>query len=269
MTRVPRSLGITASVILACAHATTDRSISSAELRAEVDLHSCAYWEPEIREWSVLFLDERCPRAPVTTALGRAVESAVDEARNIHFLTTAHDEFYDALKGRPTPTQAAADILARATLWRDPLLARAVLDRALAELPVHRLRCEDCRAPAAPAPRTVTWDTFSPYLTAFVWPVQSETGAIEVYTCSGINGAAALPEDEILTQAAKLAALASVMDEAMSRRIREIARGPVTRSVPAVASEIAALLNSPKGRAHACSSLVQKRWFTGLTIEPC
>lgn len=55
----------------------------------------------------------------------------------------------------------------------------------------------------------------------------------------------------------------------MSHRIRELARGPVYRSVPEVACEIEALLNSPEGRAHACASLVHKRWFTGLTIEPC
>lgn len=265
----PCSLGIAASVILACAHAPNQRAISSAELRAEIDLHSCAYWEPEVHVWSVLWLDERCPRTPATTTLGRAVEAAIAEARLVNFLATAYDEVDAALTVRPTPTQPAADALVRAALWRDPLLERAVLDRALAKLSAHHLRCEDCQAPAAPAPRTVSWADFYPYLAAFVWPVQSDTGQIDVYTCSGINGAASLLADETLTQAGKLAALAFVMDDAMSRRILELARGPVSRSVPEVAREIEALLNSPEGRALACASLAHKQWFTGLTIEPC
>ena len=254
-----------------CAHTQpTTGEISSAELRAEIDRHSCAAWEPEVDQYSALFLDERCPYTSTAAPLARAVEAAVAEASPLTFLETSRDHFYAAVKDRPRPDQAAADALVRATFWRDPLLAPAIVDRALVHLPAHRLRCTDCVAPARPAARTASWSSFFPYLTAFVWPVQPEPGAeIAVYVCSATNGAAALPPDTSLIHAAKLAALAFMLDPASGAKVREIARGDVSRPLPEVAQALAALLDAPASRARICGELTRLRWFTGLTVDPC
>jgi len=254
---------------LHCVHA-RPTEISSAELRAEIDRHSCAYSTPEDPMHSALFLDaERCPVTPPATALGRAVADAVAEASAISFLERTSGQFDAALKGRPRPTQAAADALARSMLWRDPLLTRAVLDRALAHLPAHRLRCTDCQAPPRPVARIVAWSDFFPYISAFIWPVEFEPGKIDVYMCSGTNGAAALSPDEALIHAAKLAAVDFGLEETTRQKIRDIARGDVSRSLADVKLLLAALLDAPASRSRICAAVAERRWFTGVTIDPC
>jgi hypothetical protein len=254
---------------LHCVH-TRPTEISSAELRAEIDRHSCAYSTPAYPEHNVLFLDaERCPATPSATPLGRAVADAIAEASAINFLESTSSQFDAALKDRPRPTQPAADALARSMLWRDPLLTRAVLDRALAHLPAHLLRCTDCKAPPRPAARIVAWSDFFPFISAFIWPVEFEPGKIDVYMCSGINGATALPPDEALIHAAKLAAVDFGLEETTRQKIRDIARGDVSRSLADVKVLLAALLDAPASRARICAAVAQRRWFTGVIIDPC
>lgn len=254
---------------LHCAHA-RPTEISSAELRAEIDRHSCAYSTAEYPEYSALFLDaERCPVTSLASPLGRAVAEAIAEAHAINFLETTSKQFDEVLKARPRPTQAAADTLARSMFWRDPLLVRAVLDRALARLPAHRLRCADCQAPPRPAPRIVAWSDFFPYITAFIWPVEFEAGKIDVYMCSANNGAAALPPDEAMIHAAKLAAVDFGLEEPTRQKIRNIAHGEASRSLADVATLLAALIDAPASRARICTAVVERRWFTGVTIDPC
>lgn len=253
---------------LHCAHA-RPAEISSTELRAEIDRHSCAYSTPEYTEYSALYLDDRCPVTPSPTPLGRAVAAAVVEASPIAFLGTVHKSVNKALEAPPRPTQTAADALTRANLWNDPLLTRAILDRALARLPAFGLRCRDCQPPPPPPSRTVAWAEFSPYIRAFIWPVEFVPGKIDVYMCSGNNGAAALPPDAVLIHAAMLAAVDFGLEDPTRTQIRDIAHADASRSLADVAAQLAALIDAPTSRARICAAVAQRRWFTGLTIAPC
>lgn len=272
---MPRSVTITTRVLVACAslvacaHAPPPRTTSSADLRAEIDLHTCARWDPESRVHALLLLDERCPAA-TTTPLARAVAAAVAEARGVRYLASIETFYYDTLAATPSPTQASADALARTSFWRDPALTRATLDRAHAQLQAHQIRCDDCEPPPAPAPRTVSWATYVPYLAAFVWPTRPEAdGPVEVYVCSAINGAADLPPDEPLSHAARLAAFDLALDETTAVQVRQLARSDTSRTVADVRQHIAIFLNSPPIRDHVCASLAARRWFTGITVTEC
>lgn len=255
---------------LACAgrpsHAAPD--ITMARLRAEVDAHVCAAWSPEVQEYGGPLFAADCPRPAASTELTPAVQRALLRVRPIGMLaTTAEEQFASAVRGRPESAQAAADTLAREAFWRDPQLSRAIMLAMHAELRAEHRQWADCPTTPAPTPLTIAWSTFRPYLAAYMYPQAGDDGKIEVYTCSGINGAAALPPDPRLLQAGVLTAFHFTTDEAMSRQIRGIA--DASRSIPDATAALHTFLDSPAGRTHACVALADLEWFTGLRIHDC
>lgn len=260
-----------ALVLVACAsepRRSRPASVTQAELRAHIDRHSCAYWEAEVRQWSALYLDDRCPPPPIRSELDRAVAAAVARVAAIlpPLAAGAYDRFYGPLEGKPPPPQAQADALVRASFWADPTLARATLTRAVDELAAHNLRCADCPAPTRPEPLALRWDSFFPYLAAYVWPTENE-GKIDIYVCSGTNGVGALEPDPRLQQLGFLTAWG--VREPLSPKIREIADPGTSRPLAEVSQQLRELLDSATGRAAACASLAETAWFTGVTVDIC
>ncbi|MDC0666958.1 hypothetical protein [Nannocystis radixulma] len=253
----------------ASSEVTTAASFSLAELRAEVDRYVCAVWTPEVQQWGVAMLGEACGavRDPALGEVGRAV---VEKSRTIVPLATAAYDAFDA--GASGLDQASADALARRSMWSDPLLSRAILLQLRSALDARHVRCDDCPRLTV-APVELEWEDFVPYLRAYFWPVQSTPGGpVDIFTCSGTNGAAELPANEPLRQAGFLVAAQFIDDAEMTAQIEQLhARhnGDASRSAHGMAREIDAWIQSPTGRARTCRALREVEWFTGVVVRAC
>lgn len=252
----------------AVAGTTAEPAVTMARLRAAIDRHICAEWSPEAQAWGGPLLGEECPRPATRVELERVAEAVVVRVRPVLMLATAAgDRFEAAVRGQPAAAQSTADSLARAALWRDPQVARAMALALREELGVRGWNCVDCPVVTAPEPRSRPWAAFLPYLRAYLWPLDGADGAVEIYTCSGINGADTVAPDERLLQAGVLTALAFAQDDATAAQIHEVAVR--SRSASEAAAHLEALLDAPPGRAHACAALAGVEWFTGLRVDEC
>lgn len=265
------ALTVVALCCLGCAgrSAHARATVSRAQLRAELDRFVCALWTPEAEAWNVGLLATDCGQRLTGAPLESVSEASVARVKPLMMLAQEFDaEFFGALDGRPAPPKPAADALARDAFWRDSLLERATWLAAREELRSRGLRCGDCPVVAEPERIELSWAEFLPFLGAFVWPVQEETGGkMEIFVCSGTNGAAALKGDPRLVQAGFLAAAGLVNDEAIVRQIRAFA--DAGRSPAEVMPGLQQLLDSPPVRRQACSSLAPLEWFVGVRVREC
>ncbi|WAS95317.1 hypothetical protein [Nannocystis punicea] len=252
----------------ACAGRSHESPTTEAALRAGLDRHTCARWEPEVRQWSLLLFDATCDPASASGGAAALVRAVVARLRPLSLLAgAAYDRFYERAGGSPPPRPAEAQRLADAAVWSDSLLSGAIWQAVAVELADRGLACRDCPPRREPPQATIPWAEFSPYLAAHVWPVQSSADApVEIFTCTGINGAAALPADPTLLRAGQLVAFAFADDEAVGRRLHALAG---QGSLAEVSRGVRSYLDSPSGREFACAALTRVAWFTGLHISDC
>ncbi|MFZ6182372.1 hypothetical protein [Nannocystis pusilla] len=252
----------------ACAGRSHEPPLTEAALHAELDRHTCARWEPEVKQWSLLLFDASCEPAPASGAVQVLARAAVARLRPLLLLTeSAHDHFYARTASSPPPSPEEAQRLADAAVWSDRLLSGAIWQALHRELAVRGLACGDCPRPREPPPLTARWAEFFPYLAAYVWPVQLSEGApVELFTCSAVHGAAALPANPALSQAGRLAAFAFAEDETAAPEIHDLA---AQGSLAEVSRRVRSYLDSPEGRRFACAALADVAWFTGLRISDC
>jgi hypothetical protein len=268
MSRATRLLLAATLLSPACAGRPREPPLTAAALRAELDRHTCARWEPEVKQWSLLLFDASCEPAPPSGDVEVLARAAAARLRPLLLLTeSAHDHFYARTNREPPPSPEEAQRLADAAVWSDPLLSGAIGQALARELAVRGLACGDCPPPREPPPITARWAEFFPYLAAYVWPVQlSESAPVEIFTCSAVHGAAALPVDPTLTQAGQLAAFAFAEDETAARQLRALAS---QGSLADVLKLVRSYLDSPESRRLACTALADVAWFTGLRISDC
>jgi hypothetical protein len=157
-----------------------------------------------------------CGTPAASTALGRAADAA--------WLAAGPVLVNLSVGGTPIEVEetddhdlAARTAKAREDFLSDPDFLRSFLPRLRKSLAAEGLTCGDCPTPPALAERRVTWDEFSRYLQAYVWPdaVRTPVGPdgkpagrpkTSFHVCSGLNGVAELENaDPQLTQAAFLA----------------------------------------------------------------
>lgn len=252
----------------ACAGRPHEAPLTEAALHAEIDRHTCARWEPQVKQWSLLLFDASCEPAPASGDVAAVVRAAVARLRPLLLLTeSAHDHFYENADRSPPPSHEEAQRLADAAVWSDRLLAGAIGQALARELEVRGLACGDCPRPREPPPITARWAEFFPYLAAYVWPVQLSEGApVEIFTCSAVHGAAALPANPTLTRAGQLAAFAFAEDETAAHQIHALAS---QGSLAEVSESVRSYLDSPESRRLACVALADVAWFTGLRISDC
>lgn len=267
MSLSPRLALACALLTSACAGRRAPAPLIQAALRSELDHHTCARWEPSVKQWSLLLFDPDCEPAPPSGDPAKLVHAAVARLRPLVFLSTAvYDRFYDAPGAAALPP-ATAQRRADAVVWSDPDLTAAIWRALAVELGARGLACSDCPPGPAPAPFTIAWADLFPYLAAYVWPAQASPDApVQIFTCSGIHGAAALPEAPALTQAGKLVALAFADDPAHGREIHDLAGAG---SLADVTRAVRDYLDSPPSRRFACAALADVAWYTGLRITDC
>lgn len=153
------------------------------ELRAEIDRYTCAAWSQEVNQWDITILGDSC----VTTRdakIGDAVRDVVQRVSVLLPLASVAYERFDGDATQPGLTPASADALARSSVWSDPVLTRAILlqiDRSARE---YDWDCRDCTATEPPARLEVSWEEFLPYLFAYLWPVQTPEGPVNLFVCS-------------------------------------------------------------------------------------
>lgn len=267
---MPRATRLLLALLLssACAGRPHAPPLTEAALHAELDRHTCARWEPEVNQWSLLLFDASCEPAPASGAAQVLARATVARLRPLLLLTeSAHDHFYRRTDVSPPPSHEEAQRLADAAVWSDRLLSRAIWQALARELAARGLACGDCPRPGAPPPITARWAEFFPYLAAYVWPVQRSEGApVEIFTCSAVHGAATLPIHPTLTQAGQLAAFAFAEDETAARQIHALAG---QGSLSEVSNMVRSYLDSPQSRRLACAALADVAWFTGLRISDC
>ncbi|MCY1071802.1 hypothetical protein OV090_44065 [Nannocystis sp. RBIL2] len=268
MSRAPRFLLAATLLSPACAGRRHEPPLTESALRAELDRHTCARWEPEVKQWSLLLFDSSCDPAPASGDAQVLTRAAVARLRPLLLLTeSAHDHFYEETARSPPPSHEEAQRLADAAVWSDRLLSGAVWQALARELAARGLACGDCPRPREPPPITARWAEFFPYLAAYVWPVQLSEGApVEIFTCSEVHGAAALPVNPTLTQAGQLAAFAFAEDETAARQIHALAS---QGSLAEILKLVRSYLDSPESRRLACAALADVAWFTGLRISDC
>ncbi|PCC69619.1 hypothetical protein SAMN02745121_06427 [Nannocystis exedens] len=252
----------------ACAGRSPAAPLTQAALRAALDRHTCARWEPEVRQWSLLLFDATCEPAPASGGLEALVRAAARRLRPLAILAEpAYDHFYRRSGDPASRSPGAVEHLADAAVWSDRLLSDAAWRALDRELAARGLVCVDCPRPDEPPSITFRWAEFFPYLAAYVWPVQfSKDAPVEIFTCTAIHGAAALPPDPLLSQAGRLAAFAVADDETAASRLRALAG---QGSLAEVSRSIRDYLDSPAGRRIACAALADVAWFTGLRVSDC
>lgn len=245
--------------------------VSMGEVRAEIDKYTCAAWSQEINQWDITILSDSC----VTTRdakIGDAVRDVVQRASVLLPLASVAYERFDGSATQPGLTPASADALARNSVWSDPVLMRGILlqvDRSVRE---HDWDCRDCTATEPPARFEVSWEEFLPYLFAYLWPVQTPEGPVDLFVCSGTNGVADLPALEPLRQEGFLVAAAFAQHEPIAvelERIRARHNAGQTRSADGLAREVHAFVRSAAGQSHACGAAEGVEWFTGVVVREC
>ncbi len=241
------------------------------EVRAEIDRYTCAAWSQEVNQWDITILGDSC----VTTRdakIGDAVRDVVQRVSVLLPLASVAYERFDGDATQPGLTPASADALARSSVWSDPVLTRAILlqvDRSARE---YDWDCRDCTATEPPARLEVSWEEFLPYLFAYLWPVQTPEGPVNLFVCSGTNGVADLPALEPLRQEGFLVAAAFVQHEPIAVEIEHIRtrhNAGQTRSADGLAQEVHAFVRSAAGRSHACDAAAGIEWFTGVVVRDC
>jgi len=234
--------------------------VTFAELRAEVDRHTCAVWSPEVQQWDIAILSETCG-AVRDRRLGEVVHGVIQASKSIVPLASAAFEKFDGEAASPGLDRASASALARRAVWSDPVLSRAILLQLGRAVDERRLRCEDCPRPALVEPVVVDWARFEPYLLAYLWPVQATPGGpVEVFACSGTNGAADLPASEPLRHTGFLVAAKFADDAEAAAEIERLGirhNAEASRSVAGMAREIHAFVRSPSGRARTCRAVAE------------
>lgn len=243
-----------------------------ADLRAEIDRYTCATWSPEARQWSLEMLSDAC-EAPAASRAHPAIARIVRRTRAVLLLAeAAYDGFY-AEAGGERLDRAAADALARRWFWRDAQMTRAISLQLAHEQHLGHLRCDDCPAVAPPERVEVAWGEFIPFLLAYVWPVQPAPDApVELYVCSGLNGAAGLPANEPLKRAGFLVAGALADDPQAAAEIAGLRQRHNRSEAPSadgLARELQAFLRSPVGGSRVCRALDELAWFTGVVVPGC
>lgn len=253
-------------------HVRVRAPVSMGEVRAEIDKYTCAIWSQEINQWDITMLSDSCVTTR-DTKIGEAIRDVVQRARVLLPLASVAYERFDSSAAQPGLTPASANELARSSLWSDPLLTRAIylqVDRSRHE---HDWDCGDCTATKPPTRLEVSWGDFVPYLFAYIWPVQTPEGPVDLYVCSGTNGVAELPALEPLRQEGFLVAAALAQHEPIAAEIERIrARYNMghTRSAGGLAQEVHAFVgSSAAARSHACGAAEGIEWFTGVVVREC
>jgi hypothetical protein len=241
--------------------------LSQAQLQAAIDVFVCAQWSAEANEWSLELFREDCSARE--GAVPEPVRAAVRAAQPLIVLAThAYNDFYARTTARPVLSRVDADRTARAAFWADPVLARAIRLRVRLELATRGWRCTDCPDVASPDATHLGWDEFFPFLAAYVWPAQTEPGgAIELFVCADINGAATLPDAEPARLAGFLAAASFAADERRAHELRALR--DAASSVVGMRQQLDAYLARPDSRRHACAAVAAATWFTGVIVEGC
>lgn len=149
---------------------------------------------------------------------------------------------------------------------------RAARGRTRVSVREHDWDCRDCTATEPPARFEVSWEEFLPYLFAYLWPVQTPEGPVDLFVCSGTNGVADLPALEPLRQEGFLVAAAFAQHEPIAvelERIRARHNAGQTRSADGLAQEVHAFVRSVAGQSHACGAAEGVEWFTGVVVREC
>lgn len=196
---------ILALLSVACAGRTgpdsaVDRGVEKVkweEVRREIEAHVCMR-EFEVPGYApfvepVYGVRAACELPIATTALEIAVERAWEQAAPM-ISATRHEWLDDARASVSQPDEASMLAAAREVYLRPRSMNELLrhLHPALAEV---GLACPSCPMPEPPVARTVSWEEFEPYLSAYVWPepVEPEAEATtvvgyELRICIGDNG---------------------------------------------------------------------------------
>jgi hypothetical protein len=238
----------------------TDTPSTSFE-RDVFDPYICAIWSTEAGQWGAEFLNEACSEKNKSSCEADAVAKA---GQIVPLGNRAYSRFYESVGVGMAIAKVDADRLAREAFWSDPALERAIL------LAAH----DSCGTPSLGTPTTtMPWESFRPYVAAYLWPVQASPGSeIELYACSEQNGAGQLKGPDELRQAGFLVAVGFAENETMFVALQTLVQAHnqgAERSVPAVADKIEEFLERPESRGLVCRTLAEVRWFTGLSVEEC
>lgn len=230
----------------------------------------CAAWSTEAGQWSAEFMSSACHRSDKPSCASKAV----DRARQIVPLgNLAYARFYKNVDASAPMPKEEADRLARESFWSDPTLERAILLSSQDFCGTDHSWCTGCARPASSHNLTITWDSFRPYIMAYLWPVQRSPGSeIELYACSEVNGAGGLEGPESLRQAGFLVAMGFAEDDTMFVALQTLVQDrnrSEERSVPTVTRAIEEFLERPEARRHVCRTLDEARWFTSIAVEEC
>jgi hypothetical protein len=160
--------------------------------------------------------EKACKLPPAATPLERAVERAYATASPIlNGMMHAWREPVLAAMGTGTGAEQLAAV--RKAYLSDRFLG-LLLAHLEPELLAEDLHCSDCPPAFVPTPRTIGWDEFVPYLSAYVWPDPVVTPRNErgkptgepkygYHICIGTNGISELPApDPALVELGFLAA---------------------------------------------------------------
>lgn len=229
----------------------------------------------------------QCGLPLAATPLERAVEKAYADARPAMAALSQDDSAVLAALRIPD-SKARLDSVRR--LFLNERFLEMLLPRLHAALAEYGLRCRGCPRFPPPERQTIDWNTFAPYLSAYVWPDpvitprDSSGRAVgepeySAHICVGFNGVRTLrdPDPRIL-EAAFLAALHTPqLIEAAMDRFEVLKKSQELRSLEGDEAQTAyleaglgpAVASDPSLKPFICASLARFRKDTGVTVRGC
>ena len=207
----------------------TTVAVSWAEVQPAIEALICMY-RVEIEgmdpfDEPVFGHREACKLPPAGTPLERAVERAYATGNPIlNAMRHAWVEPVIAAMGTGT---GGDQLEAVRSAYLSERFRGLLLAHLEPELLAEDLHCIDCPPPFVPTQRTIGWDEFTPYLSAYIWPDPVVTPRTKrgkptgepkygMHTCIGTNGISELPApDSVLVE---LGFLATFHNEALRER---------------------------------------------------
>ncbi len=258
----------------------SESEVEWSEVEREIEAHVClrAFDIPghgTVVE-PVYGVREVCLLPPPETPLERAVERAWERAIPM-INATRHEWEDDARATLSEPDDARKLAAAREVYLRSRSLAELLrhLHPALAEV---GLSCPMCPVAVEPTPRTVSWEDFSPYLFAYVWPESAPDASYQLRICIGDNGISELPApDGALIELGFLAAFHTMRlrEQAKAEFVRlqtepKFARTPDAERTRWLHAElIRSLTSDAEVVRDVCATIEHFHPSTGITVSGC
>lgn len=255
----------------------TTKTTSWEELRPLADAYVCWMRGDPAEEFSPVLGDPGCrpTTADTTSPLAALVERTMPEL--IPILRLFMDQRGQEL-AQVCPAPQGTDTIAPATdclregFWADASLGGVVEQGLSIAVKSAGWECADCKVVSPTPGQTVSSDVIRPFVSAYIWPVESEDdGSVEIYVCSGANGASTTDQNPDYLRLGYLVAQGFVESDVLRTEIGRVAELGRTGAlgIVEIRAELGRVLVSPAAERTLCEVAERFSWYTQVHLSDC